>query len=85
MDEIDNLLDEYYGFTYTCPDCGQKMVYEDEYEDTLVCDHCGYSVATEMYGEEEEEWYPTKEEIDPDDEDEDEDDTGEYYDPEYDE
>lgn len=42
------------------------MEFEDEWEDTLVCLHCGHSVDLDEYGCEEEEYenlYPTREEV----------------------
>lgn len=28
---------------YICSECGSVMEFEDEWEDTLVCPHCGHS------------------------------------------
>lgn len=43
------------------------MEFEDEWEDTLVCPHCGHSVDLEEYGcegdEKYENLYPTREEV----------------------
>lgn len=62
---------------YTCPRCGGKMEFEDEFEDTLVCPSCGEDVSLEQYGADpNENLYPTYEELfgdEDDDEDEDED------------
>ncbi len=73
---------------YTCSECGEKMEFEDENEEILICIKCGHSVDLEHYGLENEEdyesLYPTKEEVIGYDEDE-EKDTGEYYEEEYDE
>ena len=30
--------------TYICSECGKVMEFEDKWEDTLVCPHCGHSV-----------------------------------------
>ena len=36
---------------YTCPECGELMVFEDEkWRDSLVCENCGYSCALDDYG-----------------------------------
>lgn len=51
---------------YICNECGELMEFEDEWEDTLVCLHCGHSVDLDEYGCEEEEYenlYPTREEV----------------------
>ncbi len=52
---------------YICSECGELMEFEDEWEDTLVCPHCGHSVDLEHYGFEKDEdydaLYPTKEEV----------------------
>ncbi|MDO4292107.1 MAG: DNA-directed RNA polymerase I [Eubacteriales bacterium] len=52
---------------YTCSQCGEKMEFEDEWEDILVCVHCGHSVDLDHYGfendEEYEKLYPTREEV----------------------
>ncbi len=52
---------------YICSKCGERMEFEDEWEDTLVCPHCGHSVDLEHYGFEKDEdydaLYPTKEEV----------------------
>lgn len=52
---------------YICRECGNLMEFEDEWEDTLICPHCGHSVELDRYGcEDEEEYenlYPTREEI----------------------
>lgn len=52
---------------YICSECGALMIFEDEYEDVLICPECGHSVEFEHYGfendEEYEALYPTKEEI----------------------
>lgn len=29
---------------YICSECGSVMEFEDEWEDTLVCPHCGHSI-----------------------------------------
>ena len=52
---------------YVCSQCGEKMEFEDEWEDILVCPHCGHSVDLDRYGceddEEYEKLYPTREEV----------------------
>lgn len=52
---------------YICSCCGQRMEFEDEWEETLVCPNCGDSVGVDEYGwdesEEERGFYPKKEEI----------------------
>lgn len=52
---------------YICRECGNLMKFEDEWEDTLICPHCGHSVELDRYGcEDEEEYenlYPTREEV----------------------
>lgn len=52
---------------YICHECGHLMGFEDEWEDILVCSHCGHSVDLDDYGCEDEEdyrnLYPTREEI----------------------
>ena len=35
---------------YICSECGSVMEFEDEWEDTLVCPHCGHSVDLDEYG-----------------------------------
>lgn len=53
---------------YICSECGKLMEFEDEWEDVLVCPHCGHSVDIDMYGCENEEdyenLYPTQDELD---------------------
>lgn len=48
-------------------ECGHLMEFEDEWEDTLVCPHCGHSIDLDDYGregnEEYENLYPTREEV----------------------
>lgn len=50
-----------------CHGCGHFMEFEDEWEDTLVCPHCGHSIDLDDYGcegnEEYENLYPTREEV----------------------
>ena len=51
---------------YICHECGHLMEFEDEWEDTLVCPHCGHSIALDDYGREgneDENLYPTREEV----------------------
>ena len=85
----DLLKEALFSGNYICSQCGARMEFEDEYEETLVCPECGYDVALERYGfESDEEYnalYPTKEEVcgyDDDDEDDDEY-NGESYDEVY--
>lgn len=73
---------------YICPECGNKLVFEDSSEDFLVCENCGYDVATERYGltdEEYEAMYPTYDDLYGGYEERDEDDCGEYYEEVFDE
>lgn len=42
---------------YICSECGKLMEFEDEWEDTLVCPHCGHSIDLEEYGCEGDEKY----------------------------
>jgi rRNA maturation endonuclease Nob1 len=37
---------------YVCQKCGCLMKFEDEWEDTLVCDVCGSSTDLKEYGTE---------------------------------
>lgn len=51
---------------YKCPVCGNRMDFEDEYEETLVCPQCGYDEDVDHYGFTDEEYkaiYPTREEV----------------------
>ena len=52
---------------YFCAECGELMEFEDEFEDVLVCSHCGHSVDLDDYGREgDEEYdnlYPTEDEL----------------------
>lgn len=62
---------------YPCIHCNTPMIWEDEWEDILICPKCGYSVETERYGftdEEYEDLFPTEDECS------DEDDDSEPYD-----
>ena len=51
---------------YICSECGKLMEF-DEWEETLVCPHCGHSVDLEEYGcegdEKYENLYTTREEL----------------------
>lgn len=53
----DKQLEAILSGTYICPECGEVMKFEDEWEDTLVCLSCGYSVDSDMYGFNSEEEY----------------------------
>ena len=84
----DALIRGLHGGGYYCRECGARMEFEDDNEDTLVCPNCGNSDDLDHYGftdEEYDELYPTEEEvlaregIFPDDEDNDEDDEYEMY------
>lgn len=72
--------------TYICPECGAELAWESEWEDSLVCLNCGFSIDPERYGltdEEYEDLYPTMEQvlgIADDDEEDDDEYTGETYD-----
>lgn len=52
---------------YICHECGNLMEFEDEWEDILVCPHCGHSVELDDYGceggNEYRNLYPTREEV----------------------
>ena len=52
---------------YYCPECGEKMDFEDDHRDTLICPKCGNDVDLEHYGfdsdEEYDALYPTEEEF----------------------
>lgn len=49
---------------YICPECGKTMVFEDEYESILVCEHCGHSMDIDEYGVDPDSlYYPTREEV----------------------
>ncbi len=78
-------IEAMFGGDYICSECGGKMEFEDEWEDTLVCPACGHDIDIERYGfendEEYEAQYPTKEEVlGYDDEEEEEEHCGETYD-----
>lgn len=40
---------------YFCPNCGEKMVWEDEDREVLLCENCGESMNSDEYGLSEEE------------------------------
>ena len=64
------------------------MVYEDKWERVLVCPSCGESIDAEYYGltdDERDELYPTMEDVLGYDDAYRSDESGEYYDPEFDE
>lgn len=69
---------------YICSECGAKMEFEDEWEDTLVCPQCGHGVDLEHYGfesdEEYEALYPTREEVVGYEDEDDDNEYGETYD-----
>lgn len=51
---------------YYCPECNERMEWESENEDILICPKCGYSIDSELYGRENETYddlYPTEEEV----------------------
>lgn len=52
---------------YICHECGNLMEFEDEWEDILVCPHCGHSVELDDYGcegsNEYRNLYPRREEV----------------------
>lgn len=60
-------IEAMFGGSYICSECGAKMEFEDEWEDTLICIQCGHSIDLEHYGfendEEYEAQYPTREDI----------------------
>lgn len=53
----DKLIEAMFGGGYVCSKCGKEMIFENEFEDVLVCESCGHSVLLEMYGQEDEEDY----------------------------
>jgi DNA-directed RNA polymerase subunit RPC12/RpoP len=62
---------------YVCPECGKTMIFEDEWEDTLVCENCGHSVDLDSYGAENDEEYDN---LYPSEDSEENDDDNEPYD-----
>ena len=46
-----------FGGDYICSECGEKMEFEDEWEETLVCPNCGHDIDLEHYGFESDEEY----------------------------
>jgi transcription initiation factor IIE alpha subunit len=74
---------------YICNECGGKMEFEDEFEDTLICSQCGHSVCLDEYGYEYEggydDLYPTADEFITDDEENDNGDCLEPYEEVYEE
>lgn len=52
---------------YICSECGKLLEFENEWEDILICPHCGNSLDLDEYGcegdEKFENLYPTREEI----------------------
>ena len=42
---------------FICSKCGEEMIFEDKWEETLVCPKCGHKVSSELYGIESEEEY----------------------------
>lgn len=52
---------------YVCRGCGPFVGFAGEWEDALVCPHCGHSIDLDDYGcegnEEYENLYPTREEV----------------------
>jgi len=42
---------------YFCPKCGSLMLFEDEYEDTLICSKCHYDMDLDRYGYDSDEEY----------------------------
>lgn len=84
----DRQIEAMFGGDYICDQCGGKMEFEDEWEDTLVCPACGYSTDVDHYGYSDEEYealFPTKEEVLSYSDEEDEEYGGETYDEVYDE
>lgn len=72
---------------YFCPECGNLMQWESEWEDSLVCPVCGASADPEFYGMTEDEidaMYPTREQVlgiaGEDDEEDEDNEFGETYD-----
>ena len=62
-----DLVDGLLGRGYYCSICGEKMFFENEYEETLICPNCGHETPLERYGAESDEdyeaMYPSKEEV----------------------
>lgn len=47
----DKLKEALFTGNYPCPECGRQMVFEDEeWRDSLVCEHCGYSCSLDDFG-----------------------------------
>lgn len=52
----DKLKNALFSGNYVCPECGNRMVFEDEqWKDSLVCENCGYSCGLDDYGQDPEE------------------------------
>ena len=50
---------------YYCPECGGKMEFEDDDEEYLVCEDCGFSQELDHYGYDDDEYaelYPLEDE-----------------------
>lgn len=51
---------------YWCPECFERMEWENDNEDVLICPNCGLVMDSERYGMTDEEYddlYPTEEEV----------------------
>jgi transcription initiation factor IIE alpha subunit len=63
----EKMVESMFTRNYTCPECGGKMEFEDENEDTLVCPSCGHDMDLDRYGfdsdEEYDAAYPSKEDV----------------------
>lgn len=51
LDKVrDNFLKACNSGDYFCRECGEKMYFEDENEDTLICPNCGCDISIDSYG-----------------------------------
>ena len=48
---------------YICEECGAEMKFGDPMETVLVCPECGYSIDVDDYDDEDDDDYPTREEV----------------------
>lgn len=64
---LDRRIEAMAGGGFICSGCGGVMEFEGEWEDTLVCPHCGRSIDLDEYGcegdEKYENVYPTREDV----------------------
>ena len=63
----ERVVSSLFGGEHTCVKCRGIMEFEDEWEDTLICTKCGYTIDSDRYGFENDEdydaLYPTEEEV----------------------